>query len=69
MVTLTETGVIALGTMTVGFFIGCCRQIEQSRCSNISFCWGLIHCDRHVLNDDTVLEMNQQNQEEKKENV
>ncbi len=68
MVTMTETGVIGLATMFVGFAIGCCRQIEQSRCSNISFCWGLIHCDRHVLNDITILEMNQQ-QEEKKENV
>lgn len=67
MVTLTETGVIALGTMTVGFFIGCCRQIEQSRCKDISLCWGLIHCNRDVIHEDKFVEMAKE--EEKKESV
>lgn len=62
---LTETAIIAIIGMVFGFFISCCRQIEQSRCKDISFCYGLVKCDRDPLNESTILEMEQQTEEKK----
>tara|TARA_R100001463_G_scaffold38543_1_gene82511 strand:- start:530 stop:733 length:204 start_codon:yes stop_codon:yes gene_type:complete len=61
-INLTETGLIGIIGMCFGFLISCCRQIEQSRCKNISM--GCIKCDREPLTEDTILEMNQQNDAE-----
>ena len=60
---LTETAIIAILGMIFGFGISCCRQIEQSRCKDISFCYGLVKCDRDPLNESTILEMEQQTEE------
>jgi hypothetical protein len=67
MCSITETGIIAISGMIFGFIIACCRQIEQSRCKDISICWGLINCNRDVIHEDKFLEMAKE--EEKKENV
>ena len=56
-VTLTETGLIALTGIIIAFCINCCKQIEQSRCSRISFCWGLSECDRTPLSSEAIVEM------------
>jgi len=56
--TLTETGLLALCGMTIGFIISFCKTVEQSRCKNITLCWGLIDCVREPLSAETVLEMN-----------
>jgi len=60
---LTETGMIALATLLVGFLLKCCQQIEQSRCSHIN-CWG-VKCDRTVLSEETIVEMNRNETEQK----
>ena len=52
---LTETGLIAIIGMLFGFLIGCCRQIESSRCERIKLCG--MECDRAPLKDETVLQM------------
>ena len=54
-VTLTETGLIAIVGMLFGFLIGCCKQIESSRCQKIRLCGA--ECDRQPLKDETILEM------------
>ena len=65
-ITLTETGLIALVGMLFGFLIGCCRQIESSRCQKIKICGA--ECDRQPLRDETILEMEKTTpQEEERE--
>jgi len=59
-VELTETGLIALVGMLFGFLVGCCRQIESSRCERIRFCG--VECDRTPLKDETIIEMTQQHE-------
>ena len=54
-ITLTETGFIALVGMLFGFLIGCCKQIESSRCQRIKLCGA--ECDREPLKDETIIEM------------
>ena len=54
-VTLTETGLIAMVGMLFGFLIGCCKQIESSRCQRIKLCGA--ECDREPLKDETIIEM------------
>jgi len=54
-ITLTETGFIALVGMLFGFLIGCCKQIESSRCEKIKLCG--VECDRTPLKDETIIEM------------
>ena len=54
-VTSTETGLIALVGMLFGFLIGCCKQIESSRCQRIKLCGA--ECDREPLKDETIIEM------------
>ena len=65
--TLTETGLIGIITLGIGFVISFCRQAEQSRCKQISVCWGLVKCDRTPLSGETILELN--NTDEAKEPV
>lgn len=60
---LTETAIIAILGMIFGFGISCCRQVEQSRCKDITLCYGLISCDREPLKESTILEMEQQQTE------
>jgi len=57
--TLSETGLIGLVGMVLGFALSCCRQIEQSRCEHIN-CFG-VKCDRKPLSDETVLAMDNEN--------
>ena len=58
MCSLTETGVLALAGMVIGFIISFCKTAEQSRCKNIGLCCGLIQCERQPLSNDTILQMN-----------
>lgn len=62
-VTLTETGLLALCGMVIGFVISFCKTAEQSRCKNIKFCWGIVDCVREPLSNDTILQMNENIQE------
>jgi len=67
LINLTETGILALVSLMIGFAISFCRQAEQSRCSKIKLCWGGISCDREPLSGDTILQLNAE--EEKKEEL
>lgn len=58
-VTLTETGLLALVSLIIGFIIQFCRTAEQSRCKNIKICWGIVDCKREPLNNETILQMNE----------
>ncbi len=62
--TLSETGLIGIITLGIGFVISFCRQAEQSRCKQISVCWGLVKCERQPLSGETILELNQESKEE-----
>ena len=64
-ISLTETGVLALSGMIIGFVISFCKTAEQSRCKNIKLCYGLINCERQPLDANTILQMNSNEQEEK----
>jgi len=66
-ITLTETGLLALVSLIIGFVIQFCRTAEQSRCKNIVLCWGLIDCKREPLSGDTILEMRNVEEEKKTE--
>jgi len=66
-ITLTETGLLALVSLLIGFMISFCKTAEQSRCRNIALCWGLIECKRDVLSGETILQMRTED-EEKVEN-
>lgn len=63
-ITLTETGLLALVSLIIGFVIQFCKTAEQSRCRDINLCWGIITCKRDPLPAETILEM--RNEEEKK---
>ena len=57
MNTLSEGFVLALvasGSACVAFILKC---LLKSRCSTISFCWGLWKCDRDTLPADTLTRM------------
>lgn len=62
-VNLTETGLLALCGMVIGFVISFCKTAEQSRCKNIKLCWGIIDCERQPLSGETILQMNENIQE------
>lgn len=61
-ITLTETGFLALVSLLVGFIISFCKQAEQSRCKDITICWGALSCNRDPLSSDTILEMHDEEQ-------
>jgi|TARA_R110000737_G_scaffold328261_2_gene342868 hypothetical protein len=63
-ITITETGILAIISLGIGFIIACCKQSEQSRCKHISLCCGLINCERQPLSGETILELNQESKEE-----
>ena len=65
--TLSETGVIGLFGMLFGFLIACCKQIEQSRCTDISFCGA--SCSREPLKDETILNMGAEQGEVEMKNI
>ena len=56
-VSLTETGLLALTGMLIGFIISFCKTAEQSRCKDITLCWGIINCKREPLSGETILQM------------
>ena len=58
-ISLTETGLLALTGMVIGFVISFCKTAEQSRCKNITLCWGIVNCERQPLSGETILEMNE----------
>tara|TARA_B100001094_G_scaffold320938_1_gene367907 strand:- start:496 stop:714 length:219 start_codon:yes stop_codon:yes gene_type:complete len=63
-ITLTETGIIALTGMVIAFLINCCKTIMMSRCKAIKFCFGLIEIQRVPLSGDTIIELDEiENQE------
>lgn len=62
-ITLTETGLLALVSLIIGFVIQFCRTAEQSRCKNIVLCWGLIDCKRDPLSGETILQMTSEGEE------
>ncbi len=64
---LTETWLLALVSLIIGFIIQFCRTAEQSRCKNIVLCWGLIDCKREPLPAETILEMRSEDEEKKAE--
>lgn len=64
---LTETGLIALATIVVGFLLRCCQQIEQSRCSTIN-CWG-VKCERNVLSEKHLERLKEEEEQKNEENV
>lgn len=66
-ITLTETGLLALVSLVIGFVIQFCRTAEQSRCKDIVLCWGLVACKREPLSNDTILEMRSEEEEKKTE--
>ena len=68
-ISLTETGLLALCGMVIGFVISFCKTAEQSRCKNISLCWGLIDCVRQPLSGETILEMNGEPSQPKNPNL
>jgi len=68
-ITLTETGLLALVSLVIGFVIQFCRTAEQSRCKNIVLCWGLVDCKRDPLSNDTILEMRSDEEEEKQTKI
>ena len=59
-ISLTETGLLALTGMVIGFVISFCKTAEQSRCKNITLCWGIVNCERQPLSGETILEMNEE---------
>jgi hypothetical protein len=64
-VSLTETGLLALTGMVIGFIISFCKTAEQSRCKNISLCWGIIDCKREPFSGETILQMEEKAEENK----
>ena len=59
-ISLTETGLLALTGMVIGFVISFCKTAEQSRCKNITLCWGAVNCERQPLSGETILELNEE---------
>lgn len=60
---ITETGLLAMVGMVIGFIISFCKTAEQSRCKEINVCCGAISCNREPLSAETILEMNDKEQE------
>jgi hypothetical protein len=60
---ITETGLLAMVGMVIGFIISFCKTAEQSRCKEINVCCGAISCNREPLSGETILEMNDKTQE------
>jgi hypothetical protein len=56
-VSLTETGLLAIISIGVGFVLSFCKTAEQSRCKDITLCWGIINCKREPLSGETILQM------------
>jgi len=65
--TITETGLIGLVGMLFGFLISCCKTIEQSRCTDISFCGA--SCSRTPLKDETILNLQEEQGEVEMKNI
>ena len=63
-ITLTETGLIGIITLCIGFVITFCKTAEQSRCRRISICWGGIKCERNPLPVEAILELNSEDSNE-----
>jgi len=61
-ITLTETGLLAGMGLIIGFLINCCKQIEASRCENISLCFGLINLHRKPFTSDEMIQLESQNE-------
>ena len=69
-INLTETGLLALVSLMIGFVLSFCKTAEQSRCKNIKFCYGLVACERTPYTQDAILKMEElDNGNENKEDV
>lgn len=56
-INLTETGLLALVSIGVGFVLSFCKLTEQSRCKNIKICYGLLACERTPYTVNEILKM------------
>ncbi len=63
-VSLTETGLLALCGMLIGFVVSFCKTAERSRCKNITLCWGMIDCKREPFSGETILQMEESRAED-----
>lgn len=54
---LTETGLLAMVSLLIGFILSFCKTAEQSRCKNIKLCYGLLACERTPLTVDEMIEL------------
>jgi uncharacterized protein (DUF111 family) len=63
-ITLTETGLIGIITLCIGFVITFCKTAEQSRCRRISIGWGCVKCERNPLPVEAILELNSEEQQD-----
>ena len=59
-IVVTETGILAGIGLLIGGIISILRQTERSRCKNINCCFGGVKCDRLPLDNETVLELEEQ---------
>ena len=56
-INLTETGLLALVSLLIGFILSFCKTAEQSRCKNIKICYGLLACERTPYTADAIMRM------------
>jgi hypothetical protein len=61
-ITFTETGILAGMGLIIGFLINCCKQIEGSRCNDISLCYGMINIHRKPFTSDEMIQLESQNE-------
>ena len=69
-INLTETGLLALVSLMIGFILSFCKTAEQSRCKKIKLCYGLLACERTPYTQDAILKMEElENGNENKEDA
>jgi len=54
---LTETGLLAMVSLLIGFILSFCKTAEQSRCKKINLCYGMMACERTPLTADEMIEL------------
>ena len=69
-INLTETGLLALVSLLIGFILSFCKTAEQSRCKNINLCCGLLACERTPYTADAIMKLEElETGKENKEDV
>lgn len=59
-IVVSEAGILGGIGLLIGGIISILRQTERSRCKNINCCFGAIKCDRLPLDNETILELEEQ---------